>query len=606
MSSDEEAYERVDLYPAEEVSEDWEATPTLDTLPTVHAAIYNPNLTVDEVEAVVTAHPLCLESVEPQFGYTPLHCATKRCSMPLINMLVHHGAIVDTRAARGETPLMLASETGNLYVVHRLCECGADLSLVDSHGQSALHYAAKAGAVHILHYLSERGGLNFRATDNQGNTPLHLAASNHKLEAVGYLIRHKRCDLRASNKDGLTAVHYAAKHGSVEMCWILLSKTLGRKRDPLKQREKNGLTPLDIAKRGQQEDHRLLAKRLEKWSNSPDYMRLVPWVWWVLFSLLGGVTLLLALVAFTHIHQPVGLVVALTIAVLGFFLPLTLHRIPHPVGWPNPLLLGALVVGVALTCLLYLLRIFFVLWPDYALSFIILTASSITAQLLYFKLRWSDPGIDTVGKLGKDGRPLSIVDVARQANSDLEGITHLKDSDSSQVFCAKCEIVISEFTKHCKLCDSCCRGFDHHCMWLTRCVGYNSHRYFVVFMMCLVLDSFLFIYHSLSMMGKVGGDDSFWGMLSVGFTDQTAVMMLALCNCVAMVFAAMNTGQQLLQISRLETTYFDSEGRGGAYRKKRYGPGYSVITRVRLVILFFTNYPLWYSRSSLTKQTLTV
>ena len=77
--------------------------------------------------------------------------------------------------------------------------------------------------------------------------------------------------------------------------------------------------------------------------------------------------MLLALVAFTHIHQPVGLVVALTIAVLGFFLPLTLHRIPHPVGWPNPLLLGALVVGVALTCLLYLLRIFFDILKPYFL-----------------------------------------------------------------------------------------------------------------------------------------------------------------------------------------------------------------------------------------------
>ncbi len=92
-------------------------------------------------------------------------------------------------------------------------------------------------------------------------------------------------------------------------------------------------------------------------------------------------------------------------------------------------------------------------------------------------------------------------------------------------------------------------------------------------------------------------------LTQVGFTDQTAVMMLALCNCVAMVFATMvsfvqcdcyriliacslvdhlavgqlfccffcqNTGQQLLKISRLETTYFDSEGSGGTDRKKRF------------------------------------
>ncbi len=67
----------------------------------------------------------------------------------------------------------------------------------------------------------------------------------------------------------------------------------------------------------------------------------------------------LALLAFTHLHQPVGLVVALTIAVPGFFFPISLHRIPHPAGWPNPIMLGALVAGVALSFLLYFLRIFF-------------------------------------------------------------------------------------------------------------------------------------------------------------------------------------------------------------------------------------------------------
>ncbi len=60
MSSDEGEYERVDLYPAHSESEDWEATLDLDNLPAIHAAIYNPNLTVEEVEAMVIAHPLCL------------------------------------------------------------------------------------------------------------------------------------------------------------------------------------------------------------------------------------------------------------------------------------------------------------------------------------------------------------------------------------------------------------------------------------------------------------------------------------------------------------------------------------------------------------------
>lgn len=34
--------------------------------------------------------------------------------------------------------------------------------------------------------------------------------------------------------------------------------------------------------------HKLLTRRLETWSASPEYLSLVPWGWWVFFSLLGG------------------------------------------------------------------------------------------------------------------------------------------------------------------------------------------------------------------------------------------------------------------------------------------------------------------------------
>ncbi len=99
-----------------------------------------------------------------------------------------------------------------------------------------------------------------------------------------------------------------------------------------------------------------------------------------------------------------------------------------------------------------------------------------------------------------------------------------------------------------------------------------------------------------------------------------------------------------MHISRRETGYFDSQG-NGPHKRKRYnycilhlsvptfdialrmrahfalcvfqcfidsypslrgGAGYSLLTRVRLVILFFTNYPLWFSRTSSKKLVLTV
>ena len=62
------------------------------------------------------------------------------------------------------------------------------------------------------------------------------------------------------------------------------------------------------------------------------------------------------------------------------------------------------------------------------------------------------------------------------------------------------QIVTPERAKHCKLCEGCCRGFDHHCLWLTSCVGYNNHSMFVLFTFFLGLDNFLFVWEAFSCM----------------------------------------------------------------------------------------------------------
>ena len=77
-----------------------------------------------------------------------------------------------------------------------------------------------------------------------------------------------------------------------------------------------------------------------------------------------GLALLIALYFFSHVKQPVGFVLALFMAVLGLFLPITLHRIPHDAGWENPTMMGALVLGVAHTTLCYIIAI----WPNILLN----------------------------------------------------------------------------------------------------------------------------------------------------------------------------------------------------------------------------------------------
>ena len=56
----------------------------------------------------------------------------------------------------------------------------------------------------------------------------------------------------------------------------------------------------------------------------------------------------------------------------------------------------------------------------------------------------------------------------------------IKDDNKFLDFCFKCSIFKSEDVKHCIICDKCCKGFDHHCLWLDNCIGQNNHRFFIM------------------------------------------------------------------------------------------------------------------------------
>lgn len=54
----------------------------------------------------------------------------------------------------------------------------------------------------------------------------------------------------------------------------------------------------------------------------------------------------------------------------------------------------------------------------------------------------------------------------------------------SRRFCVTCDGLMIERMKHCRLCNKCVSGFDHHCIYLNTCIGDKNYVYFYVLALC--------------------------------------------------------------------------------------------------------------------------
>ena len=95
---------------------------------------------------------------------------------------------------------------------------------------------------------------------------------------------------------------------------------------------------------------------------------------------------------------------------------------------------------------------------------------NITLIILFFYLICSNPG---------------YVDLYDKIN-DFENLL-LQKKETFLDFCFKCSVFKTETIKHCVICDKCCKGFDHHCLWLDNCIGQKNYIFFK-----LILYNFFF------------------------------------------------------------------------------------------------------------------
>ena len=198
---------------------------------------------------------------------TPLHAASCKGHVEIIQLLLGHCVGVDPRDSDGQTPLHLAAELGSLEVIRILVERNADINAQDNQGRTPLHRAlgyndlgfdvakfllehgadagvkdndalstplhevAYRGSVKIVQLLLEHGA-NVHARNNMGHTPLHRAVYDLSpdnsyeetcLRVIMLLLEHG-ADIGALDNDHSTPLHVLSLYGNVKATQLLLEQ----------------------------------------------------------------------------------------------------------------------------------------------------------------------------------------------------------------------------------------------------------------------------------------------------------------------------------------------------------------------------------------------
>lgn len=154
--------------------------------------------------------------------------AATRGDMKAIQKAIASGASVSTPNARGLTPLMQCAAAHGATAaeaVQVLVEHGASVDTLDNNGWTALHYACRSGKAGSAKYLLGVGADPTLITkDQHKKSTLMLATEDGKSDLVAHLVIECRLKdkLNLQDSHGLTVLHHAMKVGCKDIVKLLL------------------------------------------------------------------------------------------------------------------------------------------------------------------------------------------------------------------------------------------------------------------------------------------------------------------------------------------------------------------------------------------------
>ncbi|XP_038682363.1 probable protein S-acyltransferase 23 isoform X3 [Tripterygium wilfordii] len=355
----------------------------------------------------------------------------------------HH----DNNQAANVIDVFSAAAYGDLDKLRKFFEVdGVSLSSPDGNGYYALQWAALNNFSDIAQYIIEHGG-DVNASDNIQQTALHWAAVRGSIVVADVLL-HNGAQVEAADVNGYRAVHVAAQYGQT----AFLNHIVARYHADYDAPDNGGRSPLHwAAYKGYADTIRLLLFR-DASQGRQDKEGCTPLHWAALRGNVEACTVL--------VHA--GKKQELMVKDKAGFTPFQLasdkgHR-------PVALFLVTAAVG---------------LWGWTALSL------AFVSLIMLYKCSSKDPGyIKTSGDLGGDGDTEDPL-----LNVDLNNSTVWMGNWSQ--LCPTCKIIRPVRSKHCHACNRCVEQFDHHCPWISNCVGKRNKKDFFIFITVATLTSFL-------------------------------------------------------------------------------------------------------------------
>ena len=201
----------------------------------LHSASYQ-----GEPEVVETLLKRAIKvNVKNHWSETGLHLVSRGIQDPesgvrVAELLLEHGAELNTRSTNNETPLHVASCFGKPRIVRLLFDRGADANAEARDGTKLLHqvafglYESQEDGVRIAELLLKHGA-EVDARSKAHRTPLHLASSAGKLEMVRLLLDHG-ATVNAEDDRGEKPLHkvsygiYRSEEDGIRVAQLLLER----------------------------------------------------------------------------------------------------------------------------------------------------------------------------------------------------------------------------------------------------------------------------------------------------------------------------------------------------------------------------------------------